>query len=96
MTRGRRGRTNIWNTESNDLNETIDEKICKSFGDTKCPLDPYCFNDNISDDDDSCRFCPSGNEYDCSYYSGGYWYEKCEIQGQFKYYAGSIRIMTPL
>ena len=63
------------------LNQSIGEIICKSFGEIQCPFDPYCVGKGLT-----CEYCPSGDERDCSWYSGKNWYGTCEIQNRFKYY----------
>ena len=72
--------------EGNMLSSSVGEKICNSFGGVKCPFDPYCMDDEFGRD--NCRFCPSGNDKNCSYYQfiTASSYGKCQGQKGIKYY----------
>ena len=69
-------------TQSYNLNESVADIICKSFGQIKCPSDNYCV-----EEDKACRYCPSGSDKDCPDNARNpRFYGKCNLKDRYKYY----------
>ena len=85
----------LYQTKADELDKSLADKICQSFGQVKCPYDPYCVPEGKwVPDYDKCLYCPSGNDIDCDGEFFDYSYSpdmanstrRCDLKDRFKYY----------
>ena len=71
----------IFCIDCRNINESVFNTICRSFGQVKCPFDNHCVNKRLA-----CYLCPNGSDKYCPFLVSDSYFGRCNLKGRFKYY----------